>query len=287
MAIEPDRPAPLPPELAEALQAARSPGRPDPGVHYYPLVTSTNDLALRLAANGAPDGAIVIADQQTAGRGRGGHVWFSPAGSGVYVTMVLRAGPDRVADWPRWLTLAAGVALAEGILRVTGLPVRIKWPNDLVAMPAGGDNRRAAGTVRGSRKLGGVLAEAQTSGAGVEAVVVGYGLNVGLASYPSKIGATATSLEAELGRPVDRALVVAGTVGALAQWVHRLRTCGGADVIRRWRELGVGVTGAHVSWRDGEATRMGITAGVDGDGALLVRQDGVTSRILGGEVTWL
>lgn len=286
MANEPDYPAPLPAELADALEAVRLPGRPEP--RYYPLVTSTNDLALRLAAHGAPDGTIVIADQQTAGRGRAGHVWFSPPGAGAYVTMLLRPGADRAADWPRWLTLAAGVALAEGILSVTGLPVRIKWPNDLVVVPEMGGRRAAArAPLRGSRKLGGVLAEAQTSGARLDAVVVGYGVNVGLATYPAEISARTTSLEAELGRPVDRALVVAGTLGSLAQWVHRLRITGGEDVLRRWRELGVGVTGARVTWRDRGAARGGITAGLDGDGALLVRQDGATARVLGGEVTWL
>src|ERR1700712_4598343 len=125
----------MPPELAEAFEHAR----PRMGVlgHrllYFFSVGSTNDVAASLAAAGDAEGAVVIADGQTAGRGRRGHTWFSPSGSGLYISLVLK--PGRVADSASramsLVTLMAGVALAEAVARITGLNADIKWPNDLL-----------------------------------------------------------------------------------------------------------------------------------------------------------
>ena len=118
---------------------------------FFNTVGSTNDVASTLAAQGV-EGAVVIADEQTAGRGRRGRTWFSPPGSGLYISVVLTLARARV-DRDRamaLLTLAAGVALAEAVEAVTGLSIEIKWPNDLLL---------------GGRKLGGILAEAVASNA--------------------------------------------------------------------------------------------------------------------------
>jgi BirA family biotin operon repressor/biotin-[acetyl-CoA-carboxylase] ligase len=287
-----DRPSPLPRELAEPLDAASARLHIAPigsEVVYFPLATSTNDLALRLADHGCPDGTLVIADQQTAGRGRGGHTWHSPAGSGLYVSVIVRSDATNVegaarqahstADWPRWLTLTAGVALAEGLHAASGLPVSIKWPNDLVAAPA----RR----VRGARKLGGVLAEGRADAGILTHVILGFGINVRRHAFPPEISAQATSLEDELGREIDRGEVLAVLLQRLATWLTRLRAYQIAEVASRWSQLAVGATGSKVKWVAEGFERRGVTAGIDADGALLIRDGTTIDRIVAGEVKWL
>jgi len=280
---EVDRPAALALDLAAPLERALAAGELSPlgaELIYFPVATSTNDLAARLAERGSPDGTIVIADAQTAGRGRDGHAWFSPPASGLYVSVIVRGASGAAdVDWPRWLTLATGVALAEGLHAASGLPVSIKWPNDLVMAPSG--------AVRGSRKLGGILAEARTDAGQLTYVVVGFGINVGRAAFPPEISARATSLEDELGRDVDRGAVLAALLRRFATWLGRLRADRTAEVVARWRALAVGASGSTVEWHGEGGTRRGVTAGVDPEGALLVRAAGVTERIVAGEVTWL
>jgi BirA family biotin operon repressor/biotin-[acetyl-CoA-carboxylase] ligase len=277
-----DRLAPLPAALAEGLAAAlAADGTPSIGarVLYFPLATSTNDLAARAAEQGAVDGTIVIAGQQTAGRGRAGHTWFSPPGAGLYLSTVVDA---RLPDAPAWvpaLTLTAGVAVAEGLHAASGLPVVIKWPNDLVMAPAG--------AVRGARKLAGILAEARSDAGRVTHVIVGVGVNVSAAAWPPEISARATSLEEELGRPIDPGAVLGAMVARLGVWLDRLRAGERALVRSRWQRLSVGATGAAVAVPGAEGARRGLTAGLDADGALLVRCGTDVTRVVAGEVTWL
>jgi BirA family transcriptional regulator, biotin operon repressor / biotin---[acetyl-CoA-carboxylase] ligase len=278
-----DRPAALPADLAGPLERARRAGELMPlaeDLFYYPVVGSTNDLAARLADLGGADGTVIVADQQTAGRGRGGHTWFSPPGAGLYVSVIVGGDADlRQNDWPRWLTLGTGVAMAEGLHAACGLPVSIKWPNDLVMAPAG--------AVRGSRKLGGILAEARADAGRLTHVIVGFGINVGRSAFPPEISARATSLEDELGREVDRGVVLTALLRRLATWLDRLRAGQKSDVVSRWCALAVGAMGSSVEWPVEGGVRRGETAGIDADGALLVRASGATERILAGEVTWL
>lgn len=277
-----DRSSPLPVSIAEGLDRALASGEAAPigaRVLYYPVTASTNDLAAHLGELGCPDGTLVIAGQQTAGRGRGSHTWFSPPGAGIYVSVLLDAGADGPTDWVRGVTLASGVALAEGLHAASGLPVSIKWPNDLVMAPAG--------SVRGARKLAGILCEAQSEAGRITRVVVGLGINVAAAAWPADISARATSLEEELGRPVDAGLVLGTVVSYLGRWLRRLRAGQTAAVLSRWPTLAVGSSGAAVELsRDGIVTR-GVTAGIDGDGALLVRHGSATERVVAGEVRWL
>jgi BirA family biotin operon repressor/biotin-[acetyl-CoA-carboxylase] ligase len=277
---EVDRPAPLPPALAGALAQAAATGPAPLGarVLYFPVATSTNDLAARAAALGAPDGTLVIAGQQTRGRGRVGHQWFSPAGTGLYVSVVVDVHGGG-ADWVGAITLAAGVAMAEGLHAASGLPVVVKWPNDLVMAPAG--------TVRGARKLAGILAEAHGEDGRLARVIVGVGINVGAAVWPPEISARATSLEEELGRGVDPGLVLGACVARLGLWLERLRAGQSALVRARWQQLAVGASGATVEISHPGGPRRGVTCGIDQDGALLVRQGARTERVVGGEVSWL
>jgi BirA family biotin operon repressor/biotin-[acetyl-CoA-carboxylase] ligase len=266
-----------PADIAEALEASRGRrGRFGTPLYYFPTIGSTNDLAARLAAGGAPEGTTVAAEAQTAGRGRLGRTWFSPQGAGLYVSVVIRPdGGSQAAvcgQLPTVLTLAAGVALAEAVRETTGLRAEIKWPNDLVVE---------------RRKLAGILAEASAQGPAFEYVILGFGINVRPVTYPPEVAHRATSIEAELGRPVDRGLLLAKAMENLAACRDALRGGDIAGVLARWRRLSPGAVGARVEWRTPAGFVTGRTAGLDDDGALLVERDGRIERVVAGEVIWL
>jgi BirA family biotin operon repressor/biotin-[acetyl-CoA-carboxylase] ligase len=147
----------------------RRPRRVRGAVHYWGEVGSTNDLAAAAADRGAPEGTTYVAGAQTAGRGRLGRTWFSPPGAGLYVSTIVR----RPSLAP-WITLAGGVAVADGIRAATALPLQIKWPNDIVAVGGGG--------FRARRKIAGILAEASSGPEGMSHVVLGVGINLRPAS---------------------------------------------------------------------------------------------------------
>jgi BirA family biotin operon repressor/biotin-[acetyl-CoA-carboxylase] ligase len=260
----------LPPDLDEAFERAR--GRLGPlaaRVLYFTTIGSTNDVAASLAADPASFGTVVIADAQTAGRGRRGRTWFSPEGSGLYVSAIL--SPSRAASEPdratMLLTLTAGVALAEGVERASGLSPAIKWPNDLLVA---------------GRKLAGILAE----GCG-EAVVLGYGINVGPMAYPPELRDRATSLETELGRSIDRASVAVETLAALASRYDDLVSGRFDAILDAWRRRAPTHRGARVVWDTPAGPQFGITDGIDDFGALLVRVADRVERIVAGEVRWI
>lgn len=260
----------LPPDFAVALADARTRlGRLASDVRFFPSTGSTNDIAAALAATGGHEGTVVVADEQTAGRGRRGRTWFSPPASGLYVSVVLaparaRVTPDRAIALS---TLAAGVALAEAVERATGLATDIKWPNDLRV---------------GTRKVAGILAE----GADQESIVLGYGINVGPMSYPPELADRATSLETELGRPVDRAALFVETLASLAGRYDDLLVGRFDAILDHWRQRAPSSVGTRVTCETPTGRRSGITAGIDERGALRVQVGDHIERILAGEVTW-
>lgn len=262
---------PLPPEFATALRAtAHRRGHFGDPIYFFTETGSTNDVAATLAERGAREGATVLALAQHQGRGRLGRSWYSPPGAGLYVSVVCR---DRRAA--PMLTLAGGVAVAEGIRCATGLPVEIKWPNDVVT---------AGGT---ARKLAGILAEGSTGAEGWQHVVLGFGINVLPTAYPPEIAARATSIEGELGRVVDPALVLAETLAALAGHIAHLANGERELLLARWRELAPSAAGRFVEWETPDGCARGVTAGIDADGALLVRSGQHVERIVAGELRWV
>lgn len=267
---------PLPSELAEALDRQR-PGLEPLGrdVLYFETIGSTNDVAASLAATADREGTVIIAEAQTAGRGRRGRTWFSPPGAGLYVSTILvpaRAGAHAERA-TALLTMAAGVALAEAVERTTGLAPAIKWPNDLLV---------------DRRKLAGILAEgvASPSAALVQAVVLGYGINVAAAAYPPELASRVTALEPELGREVDRAQLCCESLAALAARYRDLLAGRFDAILDAWRSRAFGSRGARVEWDTPGGVRTGITEGVDAMGALLVRSESGIDRIVAGEVRW-
>lgn len=266
---------PVPGDVAEALARARDRldglGR---DVRWFAEVGSTNDLASRLADAGVPAGTVVGADAQTQGRGRHGRAWASPPGAGLYVSVVLRPPARAVA----LLTLAAGVAVAEGLDAASGLGVSLKWPNDVVTDPA------AAG---GGRKVAGILAEANASAAGIGVVVLGVGVNVRQAALPVDVATRATSLEAELGRTIDRGLVLAECLAALAARLRALERGDDGSVLAAWRARARATLGRPVQWTDSRVTRDGVAEDVDAEGALVVRTATGYRRLSAGDVRWV
>lgn len=257
-----------PDELRRAIDAARGRLGAFADLRYAETVGSTNDVAAQLALSGAADGTAVLADQQTAGRGRRGRTWSSPPGAGLYLSVVLRGRTLSAA--PGLMTLGAGVAAVEAVLAATGLPVMLKWPNDLVI----GD---------GWKKLGGILCEAQ----GEDAIVVGLGINVTPAAHPPDVMARVASIEGELGRAVDRAALVVECLVQVRALADAARSNRDGALLDRWRaRAAAGWQGAAVRWHDGDQEARGVARDVDDDGALLVERDGRRERVIAGEVVW-
>jgi len=256
---------PLPPDIADAIERARPRLAPLAApLLFFSTIGSTNDEAASIAT----EGTVVVAGAQTSGRGRRGRTWFSPPGSGLYVSTVL--APARARVDPRrattLLTLAAGVAIAEGIQASTGLDVDVKWPNDVYAS---------------GRKLAGILAEAVG-----DVVVLGYGINLAASAFPSDLRDRATSLEGQSGLTPDRALVLVETLAALAVRYGDLLAGRFDAILDAWRARAPAAVGARVTWTTGSNAHSGVTAGVGDDGALVVRTERGIERIVGGEVQW-
>jgi BirA family biotin operon repressor/biotin-[acetyl-CoA-carboxylase] ligase len=249
-------------------------------------------VAAWLASRPDAEGAVVFADQQTAGRGRRGRQWFSPVATGLYVSVVLTPARART-DCERatmLLPLAAGVALAEAVEIVSGLRLDLKWPNDLYVA---------------GRKVGGILAEAIAAGGsaspGVERrgmtrraasrevmnVVVGYGINICPASFPTELAGRATSLESELGRPVDRTHLFVETLAALSHRYDDLLDGQYDAILDGWRARAPSSIGRRVAWTTMAGVESGVTAGIDEGGALLIRTADRVERVVAGELTWL
>lgn len=234
-------------------------------IRWHDSLPSTNDLALKLAEIPVPDGTAIIAEEQTAGRGRLGRAWASPRG-GVWLSVIL--GPGLRQDTVPVIGLAAGTAAAQAIRKTTGLRARLKWPNDVLV---------------GGKKVVGVLAEA-TSGA--DRVVVGIGINANIAldalravsEYP------VTSLQAQLGRPVDREGLIRVVLRELDEAYALLRSAGVAEVLGRWREMAE-TLGRTVRVEMPGAAIHGTAFDIDEVGALLIRlDDGTVRRIVAGDI---
>ena len=268
------RPEPLPDDLARALEARAAEIGAFADLRFFPEVDSTNDVALTLALDGAPEGTTVLAETQRAGRGRRGHTWFSPPGAGLYLSSVVRTA--LAGGQLSLITIACGVAVAEAVTSVTGLPVELKWPNDVVVG-------------RPWRKLAGLLGESVGAGAVVDAVVIGIGINLRSAAYPPEIAGRATSIETELGRAVERGPLVAELLVRLRGRVADVRDGRRRDVCDAWRRYGrAGLARVPVRWHnhDLDQEHRGTTRDIDEDGALIVERDGRAERLVAGDIVW-
>ena len=253
---------------AEAIRAGLDTRFVGRNLVYLPETGSTNTEARRLAQAGAPEGALVIADYQTAGRGRLDRRWLAPPGSSLLLSLIFR--PALAPHQAQRLTMICGLALLEAVEAETGLRLGLKWPNDALI---------------GGRKVAGILTELSLRGAAVDYAVVGMGLNVNLdpARLPDDLLAPATSLSHELGRPVDRLSLLWAFLRAVERRYLALQA--GRSPQAEWARHLV-TLGQPVTVSAGGATFGGLAEGVDADGALLVRrEDGRVQRVLAGDVT--
>jgi BirA family biotin operon repressor/biotin-[acetyl-CoA-carboxylase] ligase len=244
-------------------------------IHWLGAAGSTNDVAAHLAELGADEGTAVVAETQTAGRGRHGRTWFSPAGAGLYASIILRPAEERPPGNPSsmgLLTLAAGVAIAEAVRVSTGLPAEIKWPNDIMI---------------GRRKLAGILAESAGHAGAMPFVVLGFGVNLQVAAYPAELAIRATSIEAETSRPADRAQVFSEILAALAERYADLRAEKFDVILSDWRRLAPALRGAPIEWDSPGGVLRGRAENIDGQGALLVRVGDRIERLIAGEIRWI
>ena len=265
----------LPSELAAGLEATASRRGPlGSPVYYFNETGSTNDVAATLAEGGAAEGTLVLASTQTAGRGRLGRQWHSPPDAGLYASLIFRS-----AARAPFLTLAGGVAVAEGIRQATALPVHIKWPNDIVISDRARPSRR--------RKLAGLLAEASSGADGVLHVVLGIGINIKATAYPPELADKASSLETELGRPVDAGTVLAQVLASLNRVLTEIEQAGPPSLFTRWLERAPSAYGERIEWDGPDGVQRGVSAGLAEDGALLARTAEGLARIVAGEVRWL
>lgn len=231
---------------------------------YFPSVGSTNALALQAAQAGAR-GGVWVADEQTAGRGRGGHRWHSAAGDGLYVSVLIV--PRLAMTRALWLSLAAGLAAQAAIHETTGLAPDIRWPNDLLLH---------------RRKCGGILVETAVEGEMLRYAVIGIGINVNHAGFPAEIESLATSLRIETGSFVSRESLLAALLRSLDSEIRLLEQEDASGLLERFTAASTWVRGKRVRV-DEAGDYTGQTAGLDARGFLRIQgDDGAVHTVLSG-----
>ncbi len=236
-------------------------------VVYLRSTSSTNDILKRMAAEGAPEGTLVLADEQTAGRGRLNRRWVAPAGTSLLFSVLFRPqGEDHAPTPPLYYTMICSLAVRDAAAQLLGIPMGIKWPNDLMHQ---------------GRKLGGILTEISTGDDGQPYTVVGIGLNVNWDPSGEGFDHPATSLANAAGYPIERGAFLRAVVEGIARRYGELRA--GHSPIAEW-EAALDTIGQDVVVELPDRRFTGVALGVDADGALLVRTDGGMERVVVGDV---
>lgn len=242
---------------------------------FLPRTTSTNDVARDLAVHGAPEGTVVVADEQTTGRGRMGRRWLASPGTCLLCSILFRPTmpPTQVAQ----LTMLCSLAAADALEHIAGLHVDLKWPNDLIVKIPNPQSITW-------KKLAGILTETGAWGSGLEFAIVGIGINVNVA--PEELPALApdaTSILAETGRATDRAVLLAALLAGVEQRYEALQA--GANPQPEWAAR-LATLGQPVQAITPDKVLTGVAESVDEGGALLLRtSDGALHRLLAGDVT--
>lgn len=243
-------------------------------IHGFLSVDSTNREALDLARGGAPGGSLVCAEEQSAGKGRTGRSWFSPRGTGLYASLVVRPARDR----ERWPLLAhvAAVSLYDAISAcVVGMAARrldidLKWPNDVLL---------------GGRKCAGILLESLPAGEGAPAVVVGVGIDVHPGSVPAELEGEAVTVDEMAGRAVPRRLLLVTFLYHFQKGYRAFEAGDDAGILEGWKARSSMWDGAPVWILEGEGRRAAVTSGLDETGALLVRTEaGALETVIAGDI---
>ncbi len=255
----------LPPEIAAGVKLSLLAGP----IHYFDSLPSTNDLAKELGSRNAPEGTLVVAEGQSRGRGRLGRDWNSPAGLGLYVSLLLR--PELPPSELPQITLTAAVAVVRALQRAAAVAVGIKWPNDLVL---------------DGKKLGGILTEMESESDQIRHLVVGLGLNVNNRDFPADLANLATSLALSRGRAFSRLQILQAWLEEFERLYRLFLDREFPAILEEWKEHTV-TLGRAVTVRQGPVEVCGQAVEVAGDGALLVRtRTGEIVRVTSGEIAW-
>ena len=237
-------------------------------IHHFFKIDSTNRVALELGHAGEEEGTVVLAEEQTAGRGRAGRSWHSERGTGMYLTLLLR--PKLAPVQAPLLTIMAGLSTRAAVHATAGLDVDLKWPNDLL--------------VRG-KKLGGILTEMHAEPGQVRFVIVGIGLNVNQEKFPGSLEAVATSLRAETGRVQSRVEVLVRLLREFESDYNRFLREGSAGIVEKFERVSSYAKGKSVRVVNGNESFGGVTDGLVPEGLLRVkRDDGKVVTVIAGDV---
>jgi BirA family transcriptional regulator, biotin operon repressor / biotin---[acetyl-CoA-carboxylase] ligase len=241
--------------------------RPPFTIHHFASLRSTNDQLKAMV--GAPEFTCVVADEQTAGRGRRDRAWYSAPGDGLYLSILFLPGSELFSKLPLTALLAA-VAVAETLVERGVEGVDIKWPNDVMV---------------NERKISGVLAEAVSAGSESMRVVLGVGVNLNHPSFPSELSETATSFAIETGERIAVEEFRDSLLEKIAQWYAVWRRNEPASIIYRWSRLSTYARGQRIAVTIGNERLMGVTDGLTETGALrLIVDSGDVKTILTGDV---
>jgi len=238
-------------------------------IHHFFRIDSTNRVAMDLSYANEPEGTIVLAEEQTAGRGRAGRSWHSERASGIYVTLLLR--PRMSPVQAPLLTMMAGLSAHAAIQAQTGLHPDVKWPNDLML---------------NGKKVGGILTEMHAEPTLVRFVIVGIGINVNQEKFPAELSGVATSLRAESGKSQSRLELLARLLREFEADYNRFLRNGAAAVIERFAQVSSYARGKKVRVTNGNESYVGVTVGLRPEGLLQVqREDGTMVTVFAGDVT--
>jgi BirA family biotin operon repressor/biotin-[acetyl-CoA-carboxylase] ligase len=238
-------------------------------IRVFQQTHSTNDVIEKLARDGVREGVVVFAESQTGGRGRLGRKWYSPAGKGLWMSVLLR--PHFPPDLATQVTVAAAISVVRAIRCVTGLSPQIKWPNDLLLA---------------GKKVAGILTELRAELDQIRYLILGLGINVNLAGdeIPAELQPIATSLQEAAGSPIDRPALAAAVIQELDDDYARL-TAGNFDAIADEWEQQCATIGRNIILQRGDRSLAGRAEALDADGALLLRtRHGHLERITAGDV---
>ena len=232
-------------------------------------IDSTNDYIKKLAEEGAPHGTLAVADYQSGGKGRRGRSWVTPHGSAIAMSILVR--PKLAPEKASMMTLVAGMAVAKSVKEVTGLDVKIKWPNDVVI---------------NGRKISGTLTEMSMELGAIHYIVIGTGINANVTEFPEEIKDIATSLILEKGEKVDRAAIICAHMEAFEDFYDRFMEYGDMTLLKEdYQEL-LANQNQQVRVLEPGNEYMGIARGIDELGQLLVeKEDGSIVKVYAGEVS--
>jgi BirA family biotin operon repressor/biotin-[acetyl-CoA-carboxylase] ligase len=237
-------------------------------VYHFFKTDSTNRVALELGHAGEPEGAVVLAEEQTAGKGRAGRAWQSERATGIYLSLLLR--PRLAPVQAPLLTMMSCLSARTAIEAQTGLTPDLKWPNDLLLS---------------GKKVGGILTEMHAEPSQVRFVIVGIGLNVNQEKFPGELGTTASSLRIETGRQISRLELLVRLLREFESDYNRFLREGPAGVTQKFEAVSSYAQGKRVRVTNGTASFLGTTAGLGPEGLLLVkRDDGLVVTVISGDV---